>query len=44
MKKANLKAVLKQYEDNRYFHRSDFDWIANRNADLIYKSIKNKKK
>ena len=27
MKKANIKATLKRYDENRYFHRNDFDWI-----------------
>ena len=44
MKKANLKATLKRYDDNRYFHRNDFDWIAKRNIQLIDETFKNKKK
>lgn len=44
MKKANLKATLKRYDDNRYFHRNDFDWIAKRNIQLIDETFKSKKK
>ena len=44
MKKANLKATLKRYDDNRYFHRNDFDWIAKKNIQLIDETFKKKKK
>ena len=52
MKKVNIKATLKRYDENRYFHRADFDIIKDRVLDSIMKnnikildeSIKNKKK
>lgn len=44
MKKANIKATLKRYDENRYFHRADFDWIANKNIQLHNETFKKKKK
>jgi|TARA_R100000231_G_scaffold52688_1_gene44493 hypothetical protein len=44
MKKANIKATLKKYDENRYFHRADFDWIAKKNIQLIDETFKKKKK
>lgn len=44
MKKANLKATLKRYDNNRYFHCNDFDWIAKRNIQLHNETFKKKKK
>ena len=40
MKKANIKATLKRYDENRYFHRNDFDWIMKKNIELINNKTK----
>ena len=44
MKKANIKATLKRYDENRYFHRADFDIIMKNNIKILDESIKKKRK